>query len=402
MVTKKDRVHQKRTAIRVTVAAAGLLTGSLAFAQFTSRGFVEAEYNAYPVFAANKQQTDKELAYKLQLEASYKANSALTFAARGFLRRDSYNDDRDVARFDELWVQYATPQWDIRVGNQLVVWGSVESISPIDIVNPRDYEEDLVEPLKIGTPAVRLRRRFENAELSFYWLPFFQPSRFTGPHSFYSISGGLPVIFPDSGRHDNQWAARYFKNADGFDFGVSFFNGLERNAIFGFNSTRDARVGRTYRAQRLALEVTKTVKDLLLKGEFSYRTTKQEGNRRALLYALGAEYTISSAWKHSDLTFFTEYLASSSNVRKLELTQNDLFGAIRWTLNDQYKQQLDVGFFWDLDQRQARVYRAEYIASPTENTVAGIRFTSTRDYFPGPRYAERKTGALHVFFRNNF
>ncbi len=402
MVTKQDGVHQKRTAIRIIVAAAGLLTGSLAFAQFASRGFVEAEYNGYPVFAANRQQTDKELAYKLQLEASYKVNSAVSFAARGFLRKDSYNNDRDVARFDELWVQYGTPQWDVRVGNQLVVWGSVESISPIDIVNPRDYEEDLVEPLKVGIPAVRLRKRFDNGELSFYWLPFYQPSRFAGPHSFYSFSGGLPVTYADSGRHDNQWAARYFQNADGFDFGVSFFNGLERNATFGINSTHDGLVGRTYRAQRLALEVTKTVKELLLKGEFSYRTTQQEGNRRALLYALGAEYTISSAWKHSDLSFFAEYLASSSNVRKLELNQNDLFAAIRWTFNDHYKQQIRAGLFWDLDQRQAHVYRAEYTASPTENTVAGIRYTSTRDYFPGPRYAERKDGVLHVFFRNNF
>jgi hypothetical protein len=384
--------------------AAGLLiaSGSATAEAPDYRGFIELENNRYPVFASNPQQVAQERALKFQLEASYKASQDVAFGVRAFIRKDAYNNDRDVARFDELWWQYATPKWDVRVGNQLVTWGSVESVSPLDIVNPRDYEEDVVEPIKVGTPAVRVRRRFEDGDFSLYWLPYFEASRFSGPQSFYSISGGLPNHYPASVWQTDQWAARYFHTGDGFDYGVSYFNGLERNASFEISPAGDSLVGRTFRAQRFGFETTKVVGNLLLKGEFVYRTTHEEGNRRALLYALGAEYTISSVWRHSDLTLFAEYLASSRNVKELELMQNDIFAAARWTISDHYKQQLQVGLFWDLDHRQAHVYRLEYKASPTQNVDAGIRYTYTRDYFPGPHHTEKKDGVLHMFLKYNF
>jgi len=384
------------------VAGMLLLSGTGLAKAIEYRGFVELENNRYPVWAANTKQVDQERAFKLRLDASYRTGTDMAFGMRAFVRKDAYNKDRDVARFDELWGQYAVPQWDVRVGNQLVTWGSVESVSPLDIVNPRDYEEDVVEPIKIGIPAVRVRRGFEEADISLYWLPYFEASRFSGPRSFYSISGGLPNLYPASRWDGSQWAARYFHTGGSIDYGISYFRGLERNVKFDFSQAGDMLIGKTFRSQRVGFEATMVLGELVLKGEFVYRTTAEEGNRRALLYALGTEYTISSIWGHSDLTLFAEYLASSRNVKDIELMQNDFFTAARWNFSDHYKQRIQAGYFWDLDHRQAHVYRVEYTGSPYENIDAGIRYTYTRDYLPGPHYAEKKDGVLHIFLRNYF
>ncbi len=366
------------------------------------RGFVELENNRYPVLAANPRQVDQELAFKLQWDASYKTDASMAYGVRAFIRQDAYSKDRDAARFDELWGQYATPQWDVRIGNQLVTWGSVESISPLDIINPRDYQEDMFEPLKIGIPMIRARERLDEGEFSMYWLPYFKVSQLPGQESYYSISGGLPTQYPPSGWRGDQWAARYFHTGSGLDFGISYFRGFERNARFNISQGGDALIGSAYRSQRVGLEATEVVGDLLLKGEFVFRTTAEEGNRRALLYALGTEYTFSSVWRNSDLTFFVEYLASSRNVTEIEQMQNDIYVAARWTVSDHYKQILQAGSSKDMGHSGSYVYRVKYTVSPDENVDVGIHYTYARNYFPGPHHNEEKDGVLHVFVRYNY
>ncbi len=376
---------------------------------FQVRGNVGVETLILPQFEGeaggmrfvNPLQERQNLAFKGVLEASLKRD-AWSGAIRAFLREDVRDDDRDAHRLDEAWVQYATPQWDVRAGNQLVTWGSVESVSPLDVVNPRDYEEDIVEPAKIGLAMVRARRRFEGSDLSLYWLPQYKPSQYAGPHSYYSISGGGPELYPAKGWDPAQWAARYFKSGDGLDVGVSFLRAIERNPSFAPDFTTGQLVGSTYKSNRLGTDVTWVVGDLVLKLEAVWRNSKQEGNRNALLYALGGEYTFSSLWQHSDLTFFLEWLGTSHNVRAIELMQNDLFAAARWTFNDRLKQRLQLGTFQDLDRSDAYVWRVEYQLSPVENVDVGGRYTITRNYYPGPPHVERNTGVFQFFVRYSF
>jgi hypothetical protein len=370
------------------------------------RGNVRLEYLRLPRFegeggVTNPLQKRDNVAFKGQLDASYRLDARWNAGLRAFVREDFVNDDRDDVRLDEAWVQYGTPSWDLRVGNQLVTWGSVESVSPLDIVNPRDYEEDIVEPLKMGVTMARLRWRLERGDMTVYWLPGFEPSRFAGPHSYYAIGGGLRDVYPDTRWQTNQWAARYFQTYDGFDIGVSYVQGLERNADFEYEPSTNALVGTLYESRRYGTDITWVIDDLVLKAEAVWRTSDREGNRHALLYALGTEYTLSSVWGHSDLSLFAEYLASSSNVRDIELMQNDLFAALRWTFNDQYKQRLQVGTFADLDQGNARVWRIEHQISPWDNVDVGARYTATRHYYPGPRHVEPRTGVLQFFIRFN-
>ncbi len=391
----------------IAVGVAALAWASAAQAEWSWKGFAGLEGARYPKYVGvdgvvNPRQERDNLAFKGQLEIGYTTESNWSVGVRAFVREDKYNDDRDATRFDEAWIQYATDDWDLRVGNQLVTWGSVESVSHLDIVNARDYEEDIVEPMKIGQTAARMRWRFDSSDLALYWLPYYEPSQFAGRRSYYSIGGGIPEDYPDSGWKSDQWALRYFQSGDGFDWGLSYFNGFERNASFDFDPERGELVGETYRARRLGLEMTKVIGDWLLKGEFVYRHSGQQNNRDALLYTVGVEYTASSIWRHSDLTFYGEYLATSRNVAAHELMQNDLFAALRWTVNDRHQQRLLLGTFLDLDNTTGQVYRLEYTISPIPDHDVVLRYTDTRNYYPSPRHTERDDGAISLFLRRNF
>ncbi len=399
---------------KMAMAAAGALFSAHAAAETPDidiRGSVGVEYARAPGFVGdagdgtrfeNPGQARENLALKFQFEANHDLSEHVSAGARFFLREDTADDQRDEMRFDELWLQYAGEQWDLRVGNQLVTWGSIESVSPIDIVNPRDYVEDIVEPVKMGIPAARWRWRFEEGDFSAYLFPRYEPSRYVPPSSYYSFSGGLPNRYPEKRWHGDEFALRYFHPGDGMDIAVSYFSGYERNTSFDPAPDGLAFEGHTFRARRLGVEATKIVGDLVLKGEFVGRTSDEPGNRRALLYVLGAEYTLSSIWKHSDLTLFVEYLAASRNVHREELFQNDLFAAARWAINDQRTQRLQAGFFLDLDNPSGHVYRVEYSISPFPNAEIMARYTDTRDYYPGPRHVERDDGVFYLLTRYNF
>lgn len=374
------------------------------------RGNIGFEFLRLPRFVGeidgqrftNPNQQRVNLALKGELDLKYQHDANWRAGANLFVRQDQHDDDRDELRLDEAWVQYASGDWDLRVGNQRVTWGSVESVSPLDVINPRDYEEDIVEPAKVGLTMARLRRRLDDASLEFYWLPGYQPSRYAGPESYYAIGGGLPNDYPRQRWSGNQWAARYFRSEDSFDLGLSFLHGLERNASFSFDPATDRLTGTTYLSNRLGTDVTYIAGDLVLKLEAVFRTSDQPGNRSALLYALGTEYTLSSIWRYSDLTLFVEYLASSHNVQDIELMQNDVFAALRWNLKDHWKQRLQFGTFQDLDHPNAYVWRIEHQLSPSEDLTLGARYTLSRNYYPGPRHVEPVTGVLQLFFRYNF
>lgn len=388
-----------------------LQSSQIVAADLNARGFAEINYDYFPQFIGaidaiqytNDKQVQESGTTKLQLEGGYSpSGSRMSINSRLYLRYDSENTDRNDARFDELWIQYAFPDWDVRAGNQLITWGSVESVSPLDVINPRDYEEDIVEPVKIGTPVVRVRRRFSDSELSVYWLPYYEPSIYAGPHSYYAIGGGLPNEYPDSKWQGQQVAARYFYTGDGYDIGFSYMDAYERNAGFHLDEQLLTLLGETYKSKRYGFEGTYTLDEVLLKSEIVYRTSDEPGNEHTWLYALGAEYTASSIIGHSDLTFFGEYLAASSNAQDFELMQDDIFVAARWSFNDLYQQRFQIGYFEDMDYTAGYALRVEYKISPQEGWDLGLRLTSTRHYYPGPVHIENDTMAYRVFLKASF
>ena len=99
----------------------------------------------------------------------------------------------------EGWIDRVSPNWDIRVGNQIFAWGTADQINPTDIWNPRDLFDPFASP-KLPISAAQLKihpTQIESMSLEVIYTPFFRPSR-------------LPISFPDTGTgtftlSDSRW-----------------------------------------------------------------------------------------------------------------------------------------------------------------------------------------------------
>ena len=82
----------------------------------------------------------------------------------------------------EGWVEWYSDDWEIRIGNQIVTWGTADRINPTDLFNPRDYY-DPFRSEKLPRLATRLNIHPESMEkwnLSVIATPFFRESKL--PH----------------------------------------------------------------------------------------------------------------------------------------------------------------------------------------------------------------------------
>jgi len=99
-------------------------------------------------------------------------------AQRGF-KRDKAICDPELG---EAFVDLYTPQLDLRVGNQVVVFGANPAFAPADALNPRDLRESflLAEPFDLRLPnlAARALGTVGRVNWTAAYFPFFKPHKY--------------------------------------------------------------------------------------------------------------------------------------------------------------------------------------------------------------------------------
>ncbi|MBM4353848.1 MAG: DUF1302 domain-containing protein [Deltaproteobacteria bacterium] len=164
---------------------------------------------------------------------------------------------------------------NLRVGNQIVRWGSGEFNKPSDVLNPQDFREGLFNDLEvplIPVFMVHLDRSFGPVNLSVVWEPFFTPNRTNlfgqdwGPMSAmygnpaFSSLGGMTGMYdmvsgllspkledrvqplmlatdpPDERLENGQWGGRAATSFLGVDVAVSYFYGWDKLPWIHVNS----------------------------------------------------------------------------------------------------------------------------------------------------------------------
>jgi hypothetical protein len=84
----------------------------------------------------------------------------------------------------EFYVDYNIPQMDLRIGKQMIVWGEIDGFRLLDLVNPFDLREfilDDYEDSRIPQWSVDLKWRFledkPDQYLEFIWIPDFEANQ---------------------------------------------------------------------------------------------------------------------------------------------------------------------------------------------------------------------------------
>ena len=98
----------------------------------------------------------------------FPSDSNLEYKFSGLLRNDSSDDARDYFEIKELFVQYVDDNFDLTIGSIQNFWGVTESAHIVDIINQKDFREDLDGEEKLGQQSIRFSRYFDTDLFSFY------------------------------------------------------------------------------------------------------------------------------------------------------------------------------------------------------------------------------------------
>jgi hypothetical protein len=142
-----------------------------------------------------------------------------------------------IARPGDLYAEFTTSAFDIRVGASRVVWGRLDEFQPTDVVNPIDLTRFLLEgrsEARLASGMVRGRLHLPKATtLEAILVPAFRASRFdqldepSSPFNLASLPGvRIERLEPRTGKATLQGGARLTTTTGRVDWGVSAYRGL--------------------------------------------------------------------------------------------------------------------------------------------------------------------------------
>jgi len=156
-----------------------------------------------------------------------------------FLKTDvSYDhiDNEDDLEFRDAYLDYLSGSWDLRLGRQIITWGTGDLIFINDIF-PKDYEAFFsgrpMEYLKTGSDAIKIGiyPSFASAELVI--IPIFEPNNFP-LNSRFRMFDPMPSVTkrdkkkPSTSLENTEIALRIYRDIAGFDTSLYFYRGFFR------------------------------------------------------------------------------------------------------------------------------------------------------------------------------
>ncbi|WP_340103001.1 hypothetical protein [Rhodohalobacter sp. 8-1] len=173
-------------------------------------------YNAFQVYENNELIAGRNR-FKLQF------NQNLSFG--GLVAEvdliDRYSSGREFEVFPrEIYADWFTPSYDIRIGKQTIIWGKSNGAFVNDILTPVDLREFLTQDmsdLRVGVTAINIRRYFENSSLQVIVSPSLTTDLLPDSDSRWfpvqTLPSPIPFSFRESTHENNlsnvQLAARY-------------------------------------------------------------------------------------------------------------------------------------------------------------------------------------------------
>lgn len=151
-------------------------------------------------------------------------------------------DDYDLDLY-EAYLSHATPNWDLRLGRQIVRWGKTDQISPADNVNPQDLREFFVPELedrKIPNWMARIRLFPGDITLEGVFIPFFEENEFDYSGTTWALLGNQPSrprireSKPGKGIDNADLGLRASASLAGWDLALSYLSATEKSPRLRF------------------------------------------------------------------------------------------------------------------------------------------------------------------------
>ncbi len=149
---------------------------------------------------------------------------------------------RTYAEAKEAYFLYAADDYDLRIGQQQIVWGKTDGLRLLDIVNPLNMQEFLLDDFldsRMGVLAMRLNYYAylgdSEHEFEFLFIPDAKTAEFAPSGSRWAYAMPVPPSGmslqigqgnkPGFGVSDAEYGLAWRSNLDGWDVSINYFDG---------------------------------------------------------------------------------------------------------------------------------------------------------------------------------
>ncbi|HSY40749.1 MAG TPA: DUF1302 family protein [Polyangia bacterium] len=127
----------------------------------------------------------------------------------------------------EAYVNAYLGPLDLRIGQQIIVWGRADALNPTNNLTPLDFRihSPLEDDIRIGNAGARAFLRFAPFRLEGVWMPLYLPTELPVVQLPQYVSYGAP-LFPSLNLKDGTEAVRLHLELPAIEMSVSYLHGF--------------------------------------------------------------------------------------------------------------------------------------------------------------------------------
>ena len=169
-----------------------------------------------------------------RLRAEMKGNAGKSWIFASLNANHNYLlPSRTFIELREAYFDYTAPNWDLRIGRQIIIWGASDGLRITDLISPLDLTEFLArdyDDIRMPVDAIRWRYMDNVIKLELVFIPIFQTYNIPDdPQNPWSITypgegpviSVAPAIRPETSIRNSEFGGRLSFYFPGFDLAVS-------------------------------------------------------------------------------------------------------------------------------------------------------------------------------------
>jgi len=345
------------------------------------RGNISSELSIFPKPSIGVDNYQGNNAIAAEVELSHDVSDTSSIGIHPFVRVGAADKSRTSFDLREFMLSKYGDSWEINAGIGSVFWGVTESRNPANIINQTDLAEGQGVADKLGQPMLNFNWYTDLGDIEAYILPLFRERTFLGekgrPYSGIVVNSDVVSYESELGDQHMDFALRWSKSFDNWDFAIHAFSGTSREPVLQLNVGTEGPELRPYYnlMDQAGLEAVRLIGDLSLKAEVVQRRGEQfepytqavsgmDYNWVGALSFLQDNNIVPDQWcgfevknplkrlvcnDRMDIRIISEYLWDERGIEGPDGFQNDVLTAVNFNFNDTAASEFIVGLMKDLD-----------------------------------------------------
>jgi len=322
-----------------------LFTPCAAMAETEIFGRVKAEA-AYETEAEKTQKSEQNI--EVEIKSSIGDSLSVKALLRGLHETELEEDVRSEGELREFYVDLTGEKYKLRLGRQQVVWGKTDGLRLLDLINPQDFREFILDDFIDSRVPLWMARGdiyVGDDTLQLLLIPDYRPNEIADPGdrfepAYLKAMRAIPIPYaeedePGGTVEDSEYGLRYNGFAAGWDYSLNYFNSWDDNPLYFKDAATGGLICRYRRYAMAGGSFSNAFGSFVLRGELAYNKGKYfvtndpadidgQAKKDELKGAFGLDYTVGD-WLISGQVFESYILDYEDGIAFDESTTNVSF-----------------------------------------------------------------------------